>query len=138
MLSWILDQKFNSKMLNNSNMLPDALVGNSVKNLRENRNQSKLRRILEANLSLIETYLSVEVYSILLQLQKITKNGANLKYACINCNAVFGQNDPAWSCDRCLLWFHKDCKDRFPIPTDEDPFPKQQQFCKECYTEVYI
>lgn len=129
-MSWMLDEKFENSMLNASEMLPDMPISISLNNFKKNRNQSKLRRILELDLKLVEEYLTSQLYSILQKLQKTTSNGTSLKYACMECDSVFGQNDEAWSCERCLLWYHKDCAVIFP-----KEIQRKQKFCLQCYTE---
>lgn len=126
-LSWLLDQKVDRNMLNNhKSILPNILVCTSLTELQENPNQSKIRRILENEISLVEEYLTPQVYSILVKLKEKTNNGATLKYACMKCNIVFGDNDRAWYCRRCLLWFHQDC---------EEAGTEALKFCIDCYAQ---
>lgn len=129
-ISWVLDEKFNNTMLNSSNMLTDGIVAASLSKLRENRNQSKLRRILEMNLSLIQTYISSQTYDLLLKIQKALEWGRSLKYGCMKCDVVFTNSDRAWQCERCLLWYHDSCMGMYP----REP-QRKHKYCLECYTE---
>lgn len=109
-------------------MLDDAVLAGSIKKLRADRNQSKLRRILETDMTLIQNYLSPQSFAILTELMKLTEKGCTLKYACVECDQIFGIAELAWSCERCLLWFHPKCKSKFPKSSQ-----REHVFCLECY-----
>lgn len=131
LLNWLLDQNSNSKLLSKNDLLSNTLVVNSVKTLKASKNQSKLRRILERDLNLIESHISPEAFAILRKMQEATKKGTKLKYGCMKCDVIFGHEDLAWNCKRCLLWFHRDCEQRYPIEQ-----ASEQQFCSGCYRNI--
>lgn len=128
-ISWILGYKFEREVLNTSQLLPNILVSDSLEKLKESRNQSNLRRIVDAKLDPIEKLLEPNTYKILLKLQKKYRQAANLKYACMECNVVLVST--AWCCDRCLLWNHKNCKTIYP----REP-SRKHKFCGDCYMEA--
>lgn len=129
-LSWLIGDNFAPTMLGGSGTLPDGIVLNGVSNLRNDKNQSKLRRILEVDLTDVETYLPSNIYSILLKLKEKTGDGESLKISCMICQTLFGQREPAWKCCRCLLWFHKKCAATYPRGVQGT-----DQFCARCYTD---
>lgn len=129
-ISWIIGEKYHESMLTNGKKLNDAPICNGFKILRGLPNKSKLHRFVDANLSLIEPYLSEQVYGVFTKIQKSARKINSIAWACMKCNVVFGNDCRSWSCERCLLWFHRECQNTYP--REEKP---KHIYCEECYVE---
>lgn len=127
MLGWILDAKFDKKMLNKSNKLEDADAAESIATIKQSENQSKLLRILEADINLIEDYVSCNIFNVIVQIRKFY-DGKKVAWACIECNDKFQNLSVCWKCQRCLLWFHTTCKTKYPRQSEAS-----HAYCDICY-----
>lgn len=129
MLGWILDKKIDIEMLNKSTKLEDSAIANSLTTIKSSENKSKLGRIVDADLNLIQTYVSCDIFDVLVQLKEHFKK-KSIMLACMECNIVFDAFSVCWKCLRCLLWFHKTCKKKYPRESGTN-----RAFCDKCYIE---
>lgn len=127
LLSWILDEKIDFETLKDRKVLKDGDISRSITKLRGLENKSKLRRIFESNLGLVEPYLSKTVYTLLLELKSVHSNGDPMPWQCMKCDEIF-TDCSAWKCDRCLLWCHEKCGRMYPRTQ------RTHILCHECYT----
>lgn len=129
LLGWLIDSKFEWNMLNkDSNELDDEIGASSLLKLQSSPNQSKFRRFLESQIDLIDDYLSPILKASINELKAHSYDASSIMYSCIECNVVFTNNDQAWECEGCLLWFHSNCMKMYPRDAE-----RQHKFCKYCY-----
>lgn len=129
LLGWLIDSKFEWNMLNkNTHVLDDGIGASSLLKLQSSPNRSKFRRILESPIDLIDDYLSPLLKASIIELRANDFDASSIMYSCMECNLVFTNNDQAWECEGCLLWFHSKCMKRYPRDAE-----RQHKFCKYCY-----
>lgn len=125
-ISWLLDKPIKSESLRNPFVIETEEVVASLKKLSEDENKNKLRRILDADLKLIEPYLCSNLNS---KLQELKKCSASINYSCDTCLITFLREDPAWRCARCQMWYHRKCT----AAVKQMYECKEYSFCDRCY-----
>lgn len=134
LLCWILGKNFESELIIKENRTVDSVqAGKCLKDLVQSGNQSKMLRILNADLELIRRYVEETIFETIMDVRSLTmsrKKSTKWGWACMKCNVVFENDKPSWECCKCMLWYHTDCMRIYPRETT-----REHDYCNDCYTE---
>lgn len=126
-MSWLLDESINRESLQDPGAFTQKAIA-SLRKMNEDTNKNKLRRILDADLNLIKTYVSPQFWN---QMQALKKNSSSITYSCCRCHITFMRDSPAWRCARCQMWNHPKCTVARKRTFESDEY----SFCDLCYQQ---